>query len=135
MVLAFFFFFLFFFAEFRVNWPFSSGEQGQNIFLRWRQGQSTSCSDTSYQVLSRLAFRFRRKSTNRFSRRRQWRPSWISDRNDLAIFIHFLSKSHPDDSYQVSSQLAHGCRRSRLLKQIVDDGRRTMTDHNHFVLK
>ena len=40
---------------------------------------------------------------NRFSR---W--SWISDRND---FSYFLSASHPDASYQVSSQLAFGFRR------------------------
>ena len=38
---------------------------------------------------------------NRFS----WRPSWVSYRND---FSHFKSISHPDASYQVSSQLAFG---------------------------
>ena len=37
-----------------------------------------------------------------------------SDRND---FSYFLSISRPDASYQVLSQLAQGCRRSRLLKQ------------------
>ena len=66
---------------------------------------------------------------NRFSRWQPWRPSWISDRND---FSYFWSTSHPDASYQVSSQLAQGCRRSRLLKQLLTphDGRRTLTDHN-----
>ena len=44
----------------------------------------------------------------------------------LAIFC---SASHPDASYQVSSQLAEGCSRSRLSKQIVDDARWTLTDH------
>ena len=38
------------------------------------------------QVLSQLAFWFRRRSKYRFSRWLPWRPSWISDRNDLAIF-------------------------------------------------
>ena len=38
------------------------------------------------QVLSQLAFWFRRRSEYRFSRWLPWRPSWISDRNDLAIF-------------------------------------------------
>ena len=71
-----------------------------------------------------------------FSRWRPWRPSWISDRKD---FSYFWSTCHPDASYQVSSQLAQGCRRSRLLKQLLTphdgrrtmhDGRRTLTDHN-----
>ena len=45
------------------------------------------------------------------------------------ILVIFLSKSHPDDSYQVPSQLAQVCRRSRLLKQLLTphDGRRTMS--------
>ena len=66
------------------------------------------------------------EAKNRFSR---WRPSWISDQND---FSYFWSRCHPDASYQVSSQLAQGCIRSRLLKQLLTphDGRRTLTDHN-----
>ena len=40
------------------------------------------------------------EAKNRFSR---WRPIW--DRDD---FSYFLSTSHPDASYQVSSQLAQG---------------------------
>ena len=55
---------------------------------------------------------------NRFSR---WQPSWISDWNNLT---YFLSTSHPDTSYQVSFGL--GCRKSSLLKQIVDAAQRTM---------
>ena len=73
---------------------------------------------------------------SRFSRWRLWRPPWISDRHD---FSYFWSTSHPDASYQVSSQMAQECWRSRLLKQLLtphdgrrttDDGRRTLTDHN-----
>ena len=45
---------------------------------------------------------------NRFSRSRPWWPSWILDLND---FSYFLSTSHPDASYQVSSQLALPLRR------------------------
>ena len=41
------------------------------------------------------------EAKNRFSR--PWWPSWISDWNN---FSYFLSKSHPDASYQDSSQLA-----------------------------
>ena len=45
---------------------------------------------------------------NRFSRWRPCRPSWISDR---IHFSYFWSTSHPDASYQVSSQLPFGFRR------------------------
>ena len=47
------------------------------------------------------------EAKNRFSRWRPWRPSWNSDWND---FSYFWSTSHPDASYQVSSQLAFGVR-------------------------
>ena len=56
---------------FKVNKPFSSGEELKHRFSRWR-------------------------------------PSWISNWNN---FSHFLFISHPDSSYQVSSQLASGFRR------------------------
>ena len=67
-----------------------------------------------------LPFGSAEEAKNRFSR---WRP-WLSDRND---FSYFWSTSHPDASYQVTSQLAQGCRRSRLLKQLLmpHDERRT----------
>ena len=55
---------------------------------------------------------------NRFSRWLPWRPSWISNRND---FSQFQSISHPDASYQVSSQLAFGFRR-RSEKNDFQDG-------------
>ena len=55
---------------------------------------------------------------NRFSRWPPWRPSWISNRND---FSHFWSISHPNASYQISSQLAFGFRR-RSEKQDFQDG-------------
>ena len=69
------------------------------------------------------------EAKNTFSRWPPWWPSWNSNRNN---FSYFWSKSHPDASYQVLSQLAQGCRRSRLLKQLLTphDGRRTLTDHN-----
>ena len=56
------------------------------------------------------------EAKNRFSRWRPWRPSLISDRHD---FSYFWTTGHPDASYQVSSQLTQGCRRSRLLKQLL----------------
>ena len=55
---------------------------------------------------------------NRFSR---WRPSLISD------FSYFLSTNHPDASYQVFSQLAQGCRRSKFLNKLLSlNARQTM---------
>ena len=49
------------------------------------------------------------EAKNRFSRWPPWRPSWISDWND---FSSFFSTSHPNASYQVSSQLAFRFRRT-----------------------
>ena len=48
------------------------------------------------------------EAKNRFSRWLPWRPSLISDWND---FSYFWSTSHPNASYQVSSQLAFRFRR------------------------
>ena len=49
------------------------------------------------------------EAKNRFSRWLPWRQSWFYDRHD---FSYFWSTSHPDASYQVSSQLAWFRRRS-----------------------
>ena len=38
----------------------------------------------------------------------KWQPAWIYDRHD---FSYFWSTSHPNASYQVSSQLAFQVRR------------------------
>ena len=76
------------------------------------------------------------EAKHRFFRWQSWRPSWISDRNDCS---NFLPTRHPDASFQVSSQSAQGCGRSRILNQFLtphdarratDDGRWTLTDHN-----
>ena len=83
------------------------------------------------------------EAKNRFSRWRPLRPSWISDRHD---FRYFWSTSHLDASLQVSSQLAQGCRRRRLLKQLLtphdgwcmtDNGHwlTTIAHHEHFMLR
>ena len=115
--------------KFQINWPFHSGEV-QNRFSRWwlwlpswTSDQNnfsyfliSSSPDIFYQVSSQHALGLGDEAQNRFSRRWSWRPSWISDGKD---FSYFLSTSHPDTS-TVSSQLAQGCKRSSLLKQIVD---------------
>ena len=139
-------------TKFGVNWSFSSGEEGKNRFSRWwpwRPPWISDLNDVSYryfdlQVTPMLPTKFGvnwpfgsgEEAKNRFSRWRPWRPSWISDRND---FSYFCFTSHLDASYQVSSQLAHGCTRSSIFKQLLmphdrrrttHDARRTSTDHN-----
>ena len=63
-------------TKFWVNWPFSSGEEAKNRFLRWLPWRpswisdwhdfsyfwSTSHPNVSYEVWSQLAFRCRRRS-------------------------------------------------------------------------
>ena len=134
-------------SNFGVNWPFGSGEEAKNRFSRWQPWRPSWISDRndfSYfwsQVTPMLPnkfgvnwpFRSGEEAKNRFSR---WRPSWISYQND---FSYFWSTGHPNTSYQVSSQLAQGCRRSRLLKQLLTphDGHwlSTKAHHEHFVLR
>ena len=53
-------------------------------------------------------FGSRKEVQNRFSRWRQWWPSWILDLNN---FSYLWSTSHLNASYQVSSQLAFWFRR------------------------
>ena len=52
-------------------------------------------------------FRSAEEVHNRFAR---WQPSWILDQNDFSCF---WSISHPNTSYQVSSQLDFWFRRRR----------------------
>ena len=113
--------------KFGVNWSFGSGEEAKNRFSRWPPWwpswilTGTILAIFDLQVTPMFPSKFGvnwpfgsgEEAKNRFSR---WQPSWISDRND---FSYFLSTSHPNASYQVLSQLAQGCRRSRLLKQLL----------------
>ena len=50
----------------------------------------------------------KKKKKKRVSRWTPWRPSWTSDPNNLS---NFRSTSHPNASYQVSSQMAFQFRR------------------------
>ena len=129
-------------TKFGVSWPFGSGEEAQNRFLRWqpwRPSRISGQNDFSYfdpLVTPMLPIKFQdnrpfvsaEEAKNRFSR---WRPSWISDRND---FSHFWFTGYPDVFYQVSSQLAQGCRKSRLFKQIGDADRRTTNDARRTII-
>ena len=77
---------------------------------------------TKFQV--KCPFGSEKEAKNRFSR---WRPSSFSCQNG---FSYFQCTSHFDASYQVSSQMAQGCRRSKLLNQLLAplDARRTTLD-------
>ena len=128
-------------TKFGVNWLLGLREEAKNRFSRWPPWQpswisdqqdfsyflSTSHPDAFYQVWRvNWPFPSGEEAKNRFSR---WRPSWISDRND---FSFFFSTCLPDASYQVSSRLAQGCRRSRLLKQLLTPhNERHITDDGH----
>ena len=100
---------------------FGVGEEGQNRFSRWPPWQPSWIYDRHYfsfdlQVTPMPPTKFRvnwpfsagEEAKNRLSRWQPWQPSWISDRND---FSYLWSTSHPDASYQVSSQLTFGFRR------------------------
>ena len=83
-------------TKFRVNWPFGSGGEVKIDFQH-----VIPMLPTKFQVNCPLGSGDEVK--NRFSRWGPWRPSWIPDRNDFSLF---RSTSHPDASYQLSSQLA-----------------------------
>ena len=59
-----------------------------------------------------------KKNQNRVSTLLLGRQSWISDQNDFSY-----SRSHPDTSYQVSSQLVFRFRRRSAAKIDFQDGR------------
>ena len=100
-------------TKFCVNWPFGSGGEVQKRFSSWRTRQpfwisdlndfsyfwSASCPDTSYQLLSQLAFRFRRRRAKRFSRWLPWRPSGISDQNDFSHYDLQVTQMLPIKSW------------------------------------
>ena len=68
---------------------------------------STSHPDASYQFSNQKALLFRKISEKKVSWP-PWRPSWISNPNNLS---YYRSTSHPNASYQVSSQMAFQFRR------------------------
>ena len=127
-------------SKFGVNWPSVQEEKQKIDFQDGRHGGHLGftigmiLAIFDLQVTPMLPSKFRvnwpfgsgAEAKNRFSRRRPWQPSWISDRNN---FSYFLSTGHPDASYQVSSQLAQGCRRSRLLKQLLTPHDKWQTGH------
>ena len=71
---------------------FQDGHHSRNlrfpIATIWAIFDLPSHPDASYQVLSQIAFQFRRSKENRLSR---WPPSWISNRNDFSYF--YINKS------------------------------------------
>ena len=67
---------------------------------------STSHPDPFYQFSNQLALWFRKiseKKSFKMVAMRVWWPSWISDPNNLS---YLRSTSHPNASFQVSSQMA-----------------------------
>ena len=103
-------------TKFPVNWPFHSGDEGQNIQDGGHLGfpDGTILAILDLQVTPILPTKFwvswpfcsGEEAQNRFSRWWPWRPNWISNQND---FSSFWSMIHPDTSYQVLSKLAQVC--------------------------
>ena len=88
-------------SNFRVNWPFDSGEEAKNRFSSWLPRQPSWISDPndfSYffyqQITPMLPTKFRvnwpfssgEEAKNRFSRWPPWWRSWIPTRKILATF-------------------------------------------------
>ena len=87
-------------TPFQVSWPFGSGEEEKNRFLRWRQWRpswiadpndfnyfcSTIHPNASYQVSSQLAFQFRRRRELDFPDSSHGGLLGIPIRTILAIF-------------------------------------------------
>ena len=102
-------------TKFQVNWPFSSEEEGKNRFSRWPPSWISDRNDFSYFYINKSSLCFLRifkstgplvqenkqKKKKRVSRWPRWRPSWISDPNNLS---YLRSTSHLNASYQVSRQ-------------------------------
>ena len=99
-------------TKFQVDWPFDSGEEAKNRFSRSMAAildvrserfmlfliyKSPWCCLPSFESIGRLVQEKKRKIDFQDGRH------GISDRND---FSYFWSTSHPNASYQVSSQLA-----------------------------
>ena len=89
-------------TKFQVKWHFGSEEEAKNRFSKWPSWifdrnefsyffLSTSHRYASYEVSNRLAFWLRRRSENRFLKRRPWRPCWISDWNDFSFSFIYVS--------------------------------------------
>ena len=104
---------------FRVKWHFHSEEEVQNSFSKdghlgfWIR---TILTIFYLQVATVLSTKLRVNwpfgsgdVQTRFTRWWLWQPFCILHRND---FRYFLSTSHPNISYQVSSQLAIRFRRN-----------------------
>ena len=100
--------------------PFSSEEEAQNRFPRWLSSWILDWNDfnnfwfTSFESIGLLAFGSE-EAQSRSSICLQWRQPWIYNLND---FPYFWSTSHPDTSYQVSSELAFWFRSAKYIFQM-----------------
>ena len=85
-------------TKFQVNWLFGLGEEAKKRFQDGHLGfpigtilaifylPVTQMLPTKFQVT--WPFSSRKEVKNRFSRGRTWRPSWLSNGNELSFFIY-----------------------------------------------
>ena len=127
-------------TKFHVSWLFGSGEKAQNIFSIDLQDGGHG-DHLGFPIGTILAFLFICHVTCALPSflsiallvQEKKRKIDVQDSGNGAIgtiFNYFLSTSHPNCFYQISSQLPQGCRRSRVLKQIVGATRRTTRDEH-----
>ena len=76
-------------------------------------------TDTFYKFQVNWPFGSGEEAKNRFPRRRPWSSFWISDQN---AFNYFWSTSHPDASYQVSSQIVFSVQKKKRKIDFQDGG-------------
>ena len=94
-------------------------KKGKNRFSRWPPSWISDWNHFSYFYIYKSSRCFlpifkstgplvQENKRKKVSRWLPWGPSWISDPNNLS---YFRSTSHPNVSYQVSSQMAFQFRR------------------------
>ena len=122
-------------TKFRVNSPFGSWEEEKNRFSRWPPWQPSCISELF------LIYKSPRCSVSfgPLVQEKMRKIDFQDGRYHGFLIGMFWSTSHSNASSKVSSPLAQGCRRSRLLKQLLmlHDGHWpiTIAHHEHFVLR
>ena len=89
-------------TKFGVSWPFGSGEEAKNRFLRWQPCWASWIYDQNFSYFDLLVtpmlpiklqdkpFVSGEEAKNRFSR---LQPSWTSHRNNFSYFLYACLKN------------------------------------------
>ena len=94
-------------TKFRVNWPFSSEEEGKNRFSRWPPSWISDRNDFSYFYIYKSSrcclpiFKSTGPLVQENKQKKEFPDGRHDDQNNLS---YFRSTSHPNASYQVSPE-------------------------------